>query len=130
MSTEPQTSGWGGPSRRRVPRFPLQATLDVTVLRSGIPDTVPGRSVNICERGIAAMLAGELSPGEAVGVEIRLSAAAAPLRTRALVRHQQKLHCGMEFVGLSVAQQMAIRQWATDTNAKIEEATKKTIRSS
>jgi TonB family protein len=35
----------------------------------------------------------------------------------------------MEFVGLSVAQQMAIRQWATDTNAKIEEATKKTVRS-
>jgi TonB family protein len=102
----------------------------VTVLRSGIPDTVPGRSVNLCERGIAAMLAGELSPGEAVGVEIRLSSAAAPLRTRALVRHQHKLHCGMEFVGLSGAQQMAIRQWASDTNAKIEQTTKKTVRSS
>jgi protein TonB len=76
------------------------------------------------------MLAGELSPGEAVAVEIRLSAAAVPLRTRALVRHQHKLHCGMEFVGLSVAQQLAIRQWATDTNAKIEETTNRTIRGS
>lgn len=122
--------GWGRPSRRRLPRYRVQAPLDVTVLRSGIPDTVPGRSVNLCERGIAAMLAGELSPGEAVGVEIRLSSAAAPLRTRALVRHQHKLHCGMELVGLSVAQQMAIRQWATDTNAKIEETTKKTVCSS
>ena len=122
--------GWDRPSRRRLPRYRVQAPLDVTVLRSGIPDTVPGRSVNLCERGIAAMLAGELSPGEAVGVEIRLSSAAAPLRTRALVRHQHKLHCGMEFVGLSVAQQMAIRQWATDTNAKREETTKKTVRSS
>jgi len=121
--------GWDRPSRRRLPRYRLQAPLDVTVLRSGIPDTVPGRSINLCERGIAAMLAGELSPGEAVGVEIRLSSAEAPLRTRALVRHQHKLHCGMEFVGLSVAQQMAIRQWATDTNAKIEEKTKKTVRS-
>src|ERR1700736_3080098 len=117
-----EARGWTGVSRRREPRFPLQSVLDVTVLRSGIPDTVPGRSVNLCERGIAAMLAGELSPGEAVGVEICLSSAAAPLRTRALVRHQHKLHCGMEFVGLSVAQQMAIRQWATDTDAKIEEA--------
>ena len=123
-------TGWDRPSRRRLPRYRVQAPLDVTVLRSGIPDTVPGRSVNLCERGIAAMLAGELSPGEAVGVEIRLSAAAAPLRTRALVRHQHELHCGMEFVGLSVAQQMAIRQWATATNAKIEETTKKTVRSS
>ena len=122
--------GWDRPSRRRLPRYRLQAPLDVTVLRSGIPDTVPGRSVNLCERGIAAMLAGELSPGEAVGVEICLSSAAAPLRTRALVRHQHKLHCGMEFVGLSGAQQMAIRQWATDTNAKIEQTTKKTVRSS
>ena len=127
-----QSSGgrrWDRPSRRRLPRYRVQAPLDVTVLRSGIPDTVPGRSVNLCERGIAAMLAGELSPGEAVGVEICLSSAAAPLRARALVRHQHKLHCGMEFVGLSVAQQMAIRQWATDTNAKIEETRKKTIRS-
>jgi TonB family protein len=123
-------TGWDRPSRRRLPRYRVQAPLDVTVLRSGIPDTVPGRSVNLCERGIAAMLAGELSPGEAVGVEIRLSAAAAPLRTRALVRHQHELHCGMEFVGLSVAQQMAIRQWATATNARIEETTKKTVRSS
>ena len=31
------------PSRRRVPRFPMQQPLDVTVLRSGIPDTMPGR---------------------------------------------------------------------------------------
>jgi TonB family protein len=122
--------GWDRPSRRRLPRYRVQAPLDVTVLRSGIPDTVPGRSVNLCERGIAAMLAGELSPGDAVGVEIRLFSAAAPLRTRALVRHQHKLHCGMEFVGLSVAQQMAIRQWVTDRNAKIEQATKKTVRSS
>src|SRR3981081_377957 len=86
-------TGWDRPSRRRLPRYRVQAPLDVTVLRSGIPDTVPGRSVNLCERGIAAMLAGELSPGEAVGVEIRLSAAAAPLRTRALGGHQPKIPC-------------------------------------
>jgi TonB family protein len=36
----------------------------------------------------------------------------------------------MEFVGLSLAQQMAIRQWTTDANAKLEETTKKTVRSS
>src|ERR1700687_6480001 len=100
-------TGWDRPTHRRLPRYRVQAPLYVTVLRSGIPDTVPGRSVNLCERGIAAMLAGELSPGEAVGVEICLSSAAAPLRTRGFVRRQHKIHCGMEFVGLSVAQQMA-----------------------
>src|SRR5450631_4848512 len=72
MAARAQIRGWDGPSRRRVPRFLVQAPLDVTVLRSGIPDTVPGRSVNVCERGIAAILAGELIPGEAVGVEVHL----------------------------------------------------------
>ena len=112
MAAGAQTRGWSGPSRRRVPRFQMQAPLDVTVLRSGIPDTVPGRSVNVCERGISAMLAGELVPGEAVGVEVQLPMAAAPLRTRATVRYQDKLRCGLEFVGLSADQRTAIRNWA------------------
>jgi TonB family protein len=100
-----------------VPRFQVQAPLDVTVLRSGIPDTVPGRSVNVCERGIAAMLAGELVPGEAVAIEVKLSHAADPLRTRAMVRYQDKLRCGLEFVGLSAEQRAAIREWAKEAKA-------------
>jgi TonB family protein len=103
-----------------VPRFQVQAPLDVIVLRSGIPDTVPGRSVNVCERGIAAMLAGELVLGEAVGVEVRLPLAAGTLRTRALVRYQDRLRCGLEFVGLSVEQQAAIRNWAKQSKAETE----------
>jgi TonB family protein len=110
--------GWSGPSRRRVPRFQVQAPLDVTVLRSGVPDTVPGRSVNVCERGIAGMLAGELVPGEAVGVEVRLPLIADPLRARALVRYQDKLRCGMEFVGLTAEQRAVIRDWAKEAKAE------------
>jgi len=99
------------PSRRRVPRYRIAAPMDVTVLRSGIPDTMPGRSLNLCERGVAGMMAGELMPGEAVGLEIRLPQATDTLRTRALVRYQDRLRCGLEFVGLSPQQQAAIRQW-------------------
>jgi TonB family protein len=102
-------------------RYRAQTPLDVTVLRSGIPDTLPGRSVNLGEGGVGAVLAGELSAGEAVGVEIRLPLAAAdPLRARALVRHHDKLRYGMEFVGLSVEQQAAIRNWAGETKAEVE----------
>ena len=120
MATGAQVRGWSGPSRRRVPRFLVQAPLDVTVLRSGIPDTLPGRSVNVCERGISAMLAGELVPGEAVGIEVRLSQAMEALRTRALVRYQDKLRCGLEFVGLSAEQRAAIREWAKESRAETE----------
>jgi TonB family protein len=117
MAAGPQTRGWSGPSRRRVARFRVQAPLDVTVLRSGIPDAVPGRSVNVCERGIAAVLAGELNPGESVGVEVRLSAVGEPLRTRATVRYQDKLLYGLEFMTLSEQQRSAIRDWAKQARA-------------
>jgi TonB family protein len=95
----------------------------VTVLRSGIPDTLPGRSVNVCERGIAAVLSGELTPGEPVGLELRLPLVATPLRTRALVRYYDRLRCGMEFVGLSREQQAAIRDWAELAKAPAESET-------
>src|SRR5712671_430589 len=122
MAVTAQALGWDKPSRRRVPRYQAQVPLDVTVLRSGIPDTVPGRAVNLCERGIAAILAGELTPGETVGMEIRMEEGAEPLRTRALVRHRDRLCCGMEFLGLSNEQQAAIRDWAVQIKALAEPA--------
>src|SRR4030088_1619626 len=127
MAVRAQALGWDKPSRRRVPRYEAQVPLDVTVLRSGIPDTLPGRAVNLCERGIAAVMAGELIPGEIVGMEIRLEGAAGPVRTRALVRHQDHLRCGMEFLGLSNEQQAAIRDWAVQMKAPPEAAATTTI---
>jgi outer membrane biosynthesis protein TonB len=120
MATVAQTRAWTGPSRRRVPRFQVQAPLDVTVLRSGVPDTVPGRSLNVCERGIAAVLAGELAAGEVVSVDIRLPLSADPLRARAMVRYQDKLRCGLEFLGLTADQRATIREWAKGSKAETE----------
>lgn len=108
------------PSQRRGLRYCVQAPMDVTVLRSGVPDTVPGRSENLSSRGVAAVLAAELRPGESVGIEIHLPQAATPLRTRARVRYHDKLRCGMEFVGLSAAQQAEIRRWTAEMKAEPE----------
>jgi len=120
MAAGAQARGWDKPSRRRVPRYGVQAPLDVTMLRSGIPDTVPGRSLNLCERGLGAVLAGEMIPGDTVGVEVHLPTVPEPLRARALVRYQDHLRCGLEFVGLSAAQQAAIRDWAELSQAAVE----------
>ena len=120
MATGAQAPGRDQASRRRWLRYRVQALLDVTVVRSGIPDILPGRSVNLGEGGVSAVLAGELLPGETVGVEIRLPRVPDPLRTRALVRHQDKLRSGLEFVGLSAEQQAAIRDWAGDAKAEPE----------
>lgn len=128
MAAAAQTRGWDKPSRRRVPRYGVQAPLDVTMLRSGIPDTVPGRALNLCERGVAAVLASDMIPGEAVGVEVWLPLLPEPLRARALVRYQDHLRCGLEFVGLTAEQQKAIRTWAelSKVTAEPEPTTTKT----
>jgi TonB family protein len=118
MAASAETRVWSGPSRRRVPRFGVRAPLNVTVLRSGIPDTVPGRSVNLCERGIAAVLAGELVPGEAVGIELELPLAQDALRARAMVRYQDTLRCGLEFIGMSAEQRASIRDWVKESKAE------------
>ena len=120
MATGGQARGREQASRRRWLRYRVQALLDVTVVRSGVPDVLPGRSVNLGEGGVSAVLAGELLPGEAVGVEIRLPQAADPLRTRALVRHQDKLRSGLQFVGLSAEQREAIRGFVGDAKAELE----------
>src|SRR5579863_5770204 len=113
-----EVKGWTGESRRRVERFDLNTPLDVTVLRSGVPDTVPGRTVDASENGIAAMLAGELAPGETVGVPVQLPAMPEPLRTRAKVKYQDKLRCGLEFLWLSAEERAAIRESAKGGKAE------------
>src|ERR1700684_2359230 len=72
--------GAGRPSRRRGLRYGVQAPLDVAVLRSGVPESVPGRSLNLGSGGVAAVLAAEVLPGEVVGVQILLPKALVPLR--------------------------------------------------
>src|SRR5262249_510354 len=79
-------------------------------------------SLNVCERGIAAMIAGELVLGESVGVEVQLPLLHEPLRTRAMVRYQDRLRCGLEFVALSAEQRASIRDWAREAKAETEDS--------
>jgi protein TonB len=99
-------------ARRRIPRYPVAVPVDVTVLRSGLPSSIPGRSVDIGEGGVAAVLAAELQTGEWVAVEFQLPTSGYSLQTKAVVRHHNQLRCGFEFLGLSRDQRYMIRHWA------------------
>ncbi|MGH9502704.1 MAG: TonB family protein [Terriglobales bacterium] len=107
-------SGFSG-ARRRIPRYSVAIPVDITVLRAGVPASIPGRSLDIGEGGVAAVLAAELQPGEWVAVELRLPSAEHALQTKAVVRHQNQLRCGFEFLGLSGDQRSMIRRWAGTT---------------
>jgi TonB family protein len=104
-------SGFSG-VRRRIPRYPVAIPVDITVLRSGAPASIPGRSVDLGEGGVAAVLAAELQLGEWVAVEFRLPNAGPALQTKAVVRHHNQLRCGFEFLDLSGDQRSMIRRWA------------------
>src|SRR5437764_2973751 len=98
-------------SSRRTHRYDLAVPIDVTVLRSGVPDCIPGRAVNVCEGGLGAVVAGELHSGDAVGVEFRLPSAASQFHAKAVVRYEARLQCGLEFQSLSPQQRDMIRYW-------------------
>ena len=120
MASDKQMQGGSPGSRRRVPRFRMDGPVDITVVREGVRDTIPGRSVNVGERGIGAVAAGELSAGESVELEIHFSETAEPLRAKATVRYQDQLRCGLEFVGITAEQRTAIREWAKKSNPEME----------
>jgi len=98
--------------RRVVSRKPIQVPLDLIALRSGVPENLPGRCTDLSESGLGAVVAGELSVGQQVALELRLPNVGVPVRARALVRYQSRLRCGLEFVGLSAEQQDMIRYWS------------------
>jgi TonB family protein len=99
---------------RRAPRYPLAVPVEVTVLRSGIPYSIPGRTLNLGQHGLGVDLAGEVRLGDAVGLEFRLSDAGDALRAKAVVRHQALLRYGVEFLSASPELQIVIRGWARE----------------
>jgi TonB family protein len=105
------SSGFSG-VRRRIPRYSVAIPVDITVLRSGAPASIPGRSLDLGEGGVAAVLAAELQLGEWVAVEFLLPNAGHAFQTKAVVRHHNQLRCGFEFLGLSGDQRSMIRRWA------------------
>jgi protein TonB len=98
--------------RRNSPRHSISVPLDVIALRSGVPENLPGRCTDLSEGGVGGMVAGELTVGQHVAVELRLPNVGVPVRARALVRYQGRLRSGFEFVGLPVEQREMIRYWA------------------
>lgn len=110
MSAAPALA-FRGTRNRAFPRYPLNVQFDLVALRCGVPETFPGRCLEISEAGVGAIVAAELFAGQHVAVELRLPNVSVPLQTRALVRHQSRLRCGLEFSGLSLEQRETIRYW-------------------
>ena len=117
---EPQNLLHGRPplGRRIAPRRKLAVPINVTILRSGVPDAVPGRSVDVGVGGLGAILAAEVFPGELVGIEFRLPDSG-PVLAKARVCYQKRLHCGLQFLAISSEQQKMLGAFTLQDSRKI-----------
>src|SRR3984893_8376923 len=107
VTQSPQTTV----NSRRFPRFPLSIPAEVTILRSGGPLSIPGRTVTLGERGLGVVLAGEVHPGDSVNLDFNLPDFGGRLQLQAVVRYQALLKCGLEFQSLTPQQQRLIEHW-------------------
>ena len=112
MSTETTTEvSRAKMPKRKVPRYKLTVPLELTVLRSGVPDSIRGRALEMGEGGMGVVAASQLLLGESVRVEFLLPHMSAPVRATAVVRYQRARSFGLQFLRLPVEQQSIIRYW-------------------
>jgi TonB family protein len=101
----------GTASKRSVPRYKLTVPLALTVLRSGIPNNIPGRTIQMGEGGIGVVPASQLLVGEFVHIEFLVPHTSSPVRATAVVRYQRERCFGLQFLRLPVEQQSIVRYW-------------------
>lgn len=77
---------------RRFPRFPVEVDANVYSKKNGL---APGRTVDISESGISAVVPVELSIGETVKMDIRFPLESATVT--AVVRNRNVFRYGFEF---------------------------------
>jgi TonB family protein len=97
--------------KRNVPRYKLAVPLALTVLRSGIPNHIPGHAFEIGEGGMGVVPASQLLVGESVRVEFPFPQMDSPVRATAVVRYQRERCFGLQFLRLPVEQQSIVSYW-------------------
>jgi TonB family protein len=99
------------PTKRSVPRYELTVPLALTVLRSGIPNTILGRTLEIGEGGMGVVSESQLIVGEPVRVEFLVPHTSKLMRATAVVRYQHERSFGLQFLRLPGAQQAMVSYW-------------------
>jgi TonB family protein len=101
--------------QRHFYRYPIAVPIDVVVLRSGVPEAIPGRTLDAGEGGIGLVLAGELQPAETVRVAFKLPTGSDPVQANAVVRHYGPIRCGLQFLAIAPEQLTILHSWLSMT---------------
>jgi len=92
-SRDQSGSGFSGREARRHPRFRLEVEIKINSKTSGV---LTGRTVDISESGISAILKIEVPVGEMV--ELQFGLPSGPVTIYAMVRHRNAFRYGFQFV--------------------------------
>jgi hypothetical protein len=102
---------------RKIPRFSLDQRLSVRATIGGKETVAYGRTSDICEGGIGAVISEFLVPGTQVVLELNLDTHGEPLRLGAVVSHRRGFLHGFKFTDLTPSQSDEIRRACGDPSA-------------
>lgn len=83
--------------------------MDQRLLLRGAGTTFHGRTKDISESGLGAIVAGELNADELLELEFYLPGKLDPVRLKATVRYHQGFHYGFQFVDITDEQRAMVR---------------------
>jgi hypothetical protein len=95
---------------RRFKRHSYDVRMQVMVFRDGTNHELWGRTNEVGMDGIGATLSGELKSGEVVSLEFPIPFAPLMMKVRAIVRYNDGLRCGFEFLVVTKQQRETMRR--------------------
>ena len=96
--------------QRRFSRHRLDVRIQVSVFRQGLTTTCWGRTSSLGQDGIGATLSGQLQAGEVVSLEFPIPLPPHIMNLRAVVRYNEGLSCGFEFLVMTGEQKLMLHQ--------------------
>lgn len=110
MSSPGQATAASQRHLRRFARYRFDVRVQLSVFRDGQTSTFWGRTNELGQDGIGATLSGELQAGEVVSLEFPIPLPPNLLKVRAIVRYNDGLRCGFEFLVVTDEQRELLRQ--------------------
>ena len=101
LKPPPQEPESGHSHRRQWERFHLDRRITVETLVRGRPAVIYGRTSDISEGGLGAVIPESLSPDDEITVHLPIGQNDAEVTLRAVVRHRRGFYHGCEFLDVS-----------------------------
>jgi len=109
LKPPPQGPEPGHTCRRHWERFHLDLRITVEAVVRGRPAVIYGRTSDISEGGLGAVIPESLSPDDEINIRLPIGRDAADVTLRAVVRHRRGFYHGCEFFSVSEEDRAAIR---------------------